>query len=203
MSSTTPSEPAGRRRHAPPEARRAQIVAAAFQCFSEKGYHPTTMDDVVRASGLSKGALYWHFDSKQDVFLAVFDAFAAELFAAFRRIADEPGPVAPRLRRLGDQIVALLGEHGQRLDVWIGFFSHPHARERFASVYRESRELIAGMVRDGIARGEIRDLPVEGVAAALTAAIEGLMLQAMVDESFDVGAHAETLWRILERGMAS
>ncbi len=202
-SSDTTRGSAGRRRRAPPEARRAQILAAAFRCFSEKGYHPTTMDDVVRASGLSKGALYWHFEGKQDVFLAVFDAFAAEVFDAFRAVAAEPGPVAPKLRRLGDRIVALLGAEGRGLDVWIEFFSHPRARERFASVYRQSRELIGDMVRDGIARGEIRDLPVEGVAAALTAAIEGLMLQAMVDGSFDVRAHAETLWQILERGVAA
>ena len=54
------------RRHASPEVRRAQILDAAQTCLARSGYHLTTMDDVVRESGLSKGSLYWHFDSKED-----------------------------------------------------------------------------------------------------------------------------------------
>ena len=38
------------------------------------------MDDLVRASGLSKGSLYWHFHSKEEVFTALFDSFVAELY---------------------------------------------------------------------------------------------------------------------------
>ena len=45
------------------------------------------MDDLVRESGLSKGSLYWHFRSKEDVFLSLFDAFAAQVFAAWEGAA--------------------------------------------------------------------------------------------------------------------
>ena len=65
----------------PAEERRAQILEAALQCFASKGFHTATMDDLVRASGLSKGSLYWHFESKEQVFLALFDAFAESGFA--------------------------------------------------------------------------------------------------------------------------
>ncbi|MEE8474443.1 MAG: helix-turn-helix domain-containing protein, partial [Myxococcota bacterium] len=55
-------------------------MRAALHCFAGKGFHAATMDDLVRAAGLSKGSLYWHFDSKEEVFLALFDAFALELY---------------------------------------------------------------------------------------------------------------------------
>jgi AcrR family transcriptional regulator len=48
--------------------RHAQIIKAALACFSRKGYTNTTMDDIVAESGLSKGSLYWYFDSKDDLF---------------------------------------------------------------------------------------------------------------------------------------
>ena len=55
--------PAGRRRLTP-QVRMAQILDAALAEFSERGYAATTMDDIARRSGLSKGGLYAHFASK-------------------------------------------------------------------------------------------------------------------------------------------
>jgi len=191
------------RRHAPPEERRAQILAAALACFSEKGYHAATMDDLVRASGLSKGSLYWHFRGKQDVFLAVFDRFAAEIFAAWDAAAAEVEDALELLRRFGEIAIEGVGSQGVLLRAWAEFFSHPEARERLAGVYRRSRETLAATLRRGIAQGEIRELPVEGMAAALTALIEGLLLQAMVDADFEIRAHWPTLWDLACGGIAA
>ena len=47
------------------EERRDQLIQAAITCFGEKGYYETSMDDIVREAGLSKGALYWYFKSKR------------------------------------------------------------------------------------------------------------------------------------------
>ena len=65
--------------HSSREMRREQILNAAQSCFGKTGYHKTRMDDIVRAAGLSKGALYWHFKSKDEIF---FDRFDREIFAA-------------------------------------------------------------------------------------------------------------------------
>ncbi len=64
-----PAEPGSDRRR-PAEVRRAQILDAAQRCFGAKGYHAATMDDLVRASGLSKGSLYWHFRSRSSMVAA-------------------------------------------------------------------------------------------------------------------------------------
>lgn len=53
------------------ESRREQITAAAFACFAENGFQRTSMADIIRASGLSAGAIYLHFASKQEIALAV------------------------------------------------------------------------------------------------------------------------------------
>ena len=56
-----------------------RILDAAVEIFAQKGYHDTRVDDIVKASGTSKGAVYFHFPSKQDVFLFVIDQFANRL----------------------------------------------------------------------------------------------------------------------------
>jgi AcrR family transcriptional regulator len=188
-------------RHAPPEHRRAQILLAALRCFADKGFHAATMDDLVRASGLSKGSLYWHFRSKEEVFLALFDAFMDDFFADWDAAGASRQPTLEVLRGVGERAVEKLCSQGWLLRAWVGFFAHPQARERLAEVYRRSRGRLAETLRRDIESGAIRDLPADGMAAALLASLEGLFLQAMVDADFDIRAHYAVVWEVVCRGM--
>ncbi|MBI3814338.1 MAG: helix-turn-helix transcriptional regulator, partial [Nitrospinae bacterium] len=53
------------------EVRRKQILESAIRCISRQGYHQTTMDDIASEAGLSKGALYWYFKSKDEILTAM------------------------------------------------------------------------------------------------------------------------------------
>jgi AcrR family transcriptional regulator len=55
---------------------RNRILKAAIQVFSNKGFHDTRVDEIVEISKTSKGAVYFHFPSKQDIFLGLVDEFA-------------------------------------------------------------------------------------------------------------------------------
>lgn len=63
-------------------ATRARILDGALDVFARKGYHRAIVDDIVRASGTSKGAVYHHFSNKEAVFLALVDEFAGRLAGA-------------------------------------------------------------------------------------------------------------------------
>ncbi|MBI3160168.1 MAG: TetR/AcrR family transcriptional regulator [Chloroflexi bacterium] len=58
---------------------RQKILDAAVKVFAAKGYHEARVDEIVVESGTSKGAVYFHFPSKQEIFLAVIDKFVALL----------------------------------------------------------------------------------------------------------------------------
>jgi AcrR family transcriptional regulator len=60
----------------PTQETRERILEAAVAVFASKGYHDTKVDDIVSASKTSKGAFYFYFPSKQDIFLALVDTFA-------------------------------------------------------------------------------------------------------------------------------
>lgn len=61
---------------------RDKILQAALEIFAEKGYHRALVDDIVRVSRTSKGAVYHHFPNKEALFLALVDEFSARLAEA-------------------------------------------------------------------------------------------------------------------------
>ena len=67
--------------------RKQQIFQAALHCFASQGYHQATMDDIAAESGLSKGALYWYFKSKKELFLSLFQEVLDQLGRQWTQIA--------------------------------------------------------------------------------------------------------------------
>ncbi len=200
----TPATGARPRRHASPEARRAQILAAALRCFSEKGYHEATMDDLAREAGLSKGSLYWHFKSKSEVFAGLSDAYALELVQAWDALAtSHDGGTIELLGRVGELSIETLTSHGELLRAWAEFIVHREVQESFAAIYRESRGRLGEWIRRGIDAGELRPVDPESLAASLTALVEGLLLQTLVDPDFEVRRHWRAGWTALARGIAT
>lgn len=59
----------------PKEVRRTEILEAAMWCFASKGYNGTTIDDITKKAGLTKGGLYHHFGSKWLIFKALIDTY--------------------------------------------------------------------------------------------------------------------------------
>src|SRR5207302_5087033 len=78
--------------------RRAQILAAAMACFARQGYHATSMDDVVRESGLSVGAIYSYFPSKEDLFLTLSEDHTQHTLAYLSQLFARPGSMAEKSR---------------------------------------------------------------------------------------------------------
>src|SRR3982750_3143286 len=96
--------------HAQEQQRRDQILAAAMGCFARQGYHATSMDDVVRESGLSVGAIYSYFASKEDLFLALSDDRADQTLAYRNELFRRPGPMAEKTQQAVDYFFAMLSD---------------------------------------------------------------------------------------------
>jgi AcrR family transcriptional regulator len=75
-------------------ATRRAIVLAARELFAEAGYEATTIEDIVRRAGVSKGALYHHYADKVEVLVAVYEDLEAELVESLLAVAAETDPVA-------------------------------------------------------------------------------------------------------------
>jgi AcrR family transcriptional regulator len=72
------------------EISRGEILDAALACFAARGYHETSVDDIAARAGLSKGAIYWHFAGKRELFLALVDRFSERALRELEAVADAP-----------------------------------------------------------------------------------------------------------------
>jgi AcrR family transcriptional regulator len=161
-----------------------------MRCFGDRGYHVATMDELARAAGLSKGSLYWYFRSKEDLLLALFDSFSQEVLASFQELERSGQPVIEGLAHVGSATIERLGAALPMTRAWLEFLAHPEARQRMARDYDEVRARLARLLSRAAERGELRPIDVESTAAGFVAAVEGLLVQAFVDPTFD----ARVLW---------
>ena len=186
-------------RHEAPEVRRAQILAAALECFSATGFHGASMEKIAKTAGLSKGALYWHFKNKNDLFLGLFDLFISENFDAWARI--DRTDVLSILNQQGELVLNRLLESRALLDVWLEFLSHREASEKMSMAYASSREMIAHLLLEGMQKGEIRTVNAIAFSGMFTAMLEGLLVQALLDSDFDPRPAWAEGFGVLARGL--
>jgi TetR/AcrR family transcriptional regulator, transcriptional repressor of aconitase len=164
------------------EARRTQILSAAVRCFARRGYYETTIEDLVAETGLSRGALYLYYPSKEAIYLAISERWSCGLEEAIRaRLAPDLSPAAT-LRVL----IEVTGEHVQAeadacrilMEGWNLERHIPALAERARQGHERSLAGLGHLLRAGIASGEFRaDLQVESQALLLEATIHGLMMQ--------------------------
>jgi len=180
MNATVPEAPLVRPRGRPRndvtrEATRRRILDAAREEFSRQGYHATSVDDVVRASGLSKGGFYFHFPSKDAVFEVLHDELAEALYArALGAAVQETEP----LDRLAAGVRAFLrGCHELQSARLV--FAHPGGTHELLERKRaEATDRFAGLVQVSLdearAAGQLPPVNTRVLARALVGAFTEL-----------------------------
>ncbi len=166
------------------QAVRARIVDAALRVFAEKGYHEATMQDVVRRSGLSVGAIYTYFRSKDDLFLAGCDVTNG---VAMGELADR----LVRGRSVVDKLAIAIGFFLDAVDgpegapgmasVLVSQWSRAeHEPQVRASLTRRREQLLGAaqlLLREGVATGELPAwIDAEALASGYILLLDGLLL---------------------------
>jgi AcrR family transcriptional regulator len=163
---------------------RERIVSAAVRVFTDKGFHSSTIADVCRESGLSVGAIYTYFASKEELFHQSCDLIAARgLDELAERLVDAT-TTAERMAIAIDLYVETIDEYagapGQisLVQAWAEADREPGVREMLAA--RRERLVGAGgyLLRQGIASGELPAwLDVDAVTRGFLGLLDGLLLQ--------------------------
>jgi AcrR family transcriptional regulator len=168
------------------EERRRQILDAARQVFSQKGLNATKVSDVAAAAGLSQGLVYHYFDSKDDLFMAVFEEWvASSTYSAYAEEVLAAASAADQLRAFARAASHMMAESAAFLPVQMGFWSrilhHEAIRERFRQFFAGLRTALAQIIRAGVESGEFRATDAETLAGIAIAVYDGLVLQWVAD----------------------
>jgi AcrR family transcriptional regulator len=189
---------------ASPELRREEILAAALSCFAERGYHETTVDDIASRAGLSKGAVYWHFAGKREIFLTALDLYVEESLARFRAAAVGSKTAREGLERISDAALATVPESGL-VEATLDFLAHAtrddEFRVRFRRLWTGCSELVGAQLQRGIDSGEFRSFDTEAMATAMFAAMDGLFVQSVVLPEIRPAPIWKTTLEILLKGV--
>ncbi len=141
--------------------RRNEMLSTALDAFAERGYDGTSIADLAEATGLSKAAFSYHFDSKDDILVELAEPLLSDLEAVVE--GREPPGTAVELRSLLDDYIDALLRH-RTIAVWVdgdkSVASHPSIGARLDENNREMRILLAG--RDASRRDRVRASAVLG-----------------------------------------
>ena len=162
--------------------RKNQILDTATAVFARRGFHQARMDDIVQESGLSKGAIYWYFKSKDDIILALAQRFFDPEVADIQARLSQEGSVCDRLRAYIQRVVCdvqHMDESGV-IPLIYEFYAlatrHEPARQCIHGYFRAITYALVVLVQQGMDGGEFRPAPPFVIAAAIGSLIEGTIL---------------------------
>jgi AcrR family transcriptional regulator len=138
---------------------RGRLMTAAIGVFARKGYAATTVREIVEAAGVTKPALYYHFGSKEGIYLAMMREALSEFEATAARALDWEGPAEERIVRYLDAMFALILDHLDVMRVLDGIYYGPPQGAPpfdFEGIHRRFIEIVERLVREGIESGEFR-----------------------------------------------
>ena len=164
--------------------RSRQILDAARRCFVDKGFHRASMSDVIRESGLSAGAVYSYYSSKEELIAAV----ARSIFVAYESgitSFDDPGeqPASPEaaVRALAERVLLEIAPmtDGFRmvLTVWGEAANNPELRDTVGDIVRGLRSVFERVLTDWRSAGH--ELPAEPaiLAQVMVSVMQGVVVQ--------------------------
>jgi AcrR family transcriptional regulator len=128
------------------EARRDQIVDAALLCFASKGFHRTSMADIIAGSGLSAGAIYLHFDGKQQIALAVAQRILGNRMVEFaERLRDGDGlpPPSSMLRLMMTGLTSEVRDPRLLVQLWGEAVTDPEVSLMIGPIFAEVRKVMS------------------------------------------------------------
>ena len=174
-----------KRRTEPPEVRRLQLIMAAIDSISKRGFSDTTLKHVTETANLSHGVVNYHFDSKEALYDAALGFLAQEHYENWLKYYEAAEPTAAH--RLAAIIRADFDKSictHKRLAVWFAFWGQAKYRPNYLKIHNkydnERYDRILHLCGELIADGGYDDLDPEKTARAVEAMSDGAWLSLML-----------------------
>ncbi len=181
------------------ELRRARILDAAEVCFAGNGFHRTSMQDICRQAGISAGALYIYFDSKEALIEGISTRNREDVLAAFTQLG-ETRDFQAGLEMLLRECVLNQPEHKSRL--WLDIGAEATRNDRIRQTVENCDRQVMGAMTELLERaaaaGTIAPvMPIPVIAEAMAAMADGLFWRGAIKPQFDAANIGRTMLAML------
>ena len=158
--------------------RKNQILKAALSVIVEKGYERSRMDDIVQSSKLSKGAIYWYYKSKKEVYLSLVDHWVKNYNSGFIKNLEKHSAASAQLKGLFDYFIKQFDKDPAAFKILVEFWSlsgrDSDFNDKLQKVYSELLEYIVKIIQDGVDSGEFKNVNPRITALSILINIEGI-----------------------------
>jgi AcrR family transcriptional regulator len=159
---------------------RDKILDSAKRLFEQKGYHETSMDEIVNTSGMSKGAIYGYFDSKEALFESLQEKEYAELLERAERLLTAEGTAQSKLEKVAD-VYFLSHDEPSRdqcrmsLQFSAASLNMSPVQGKVENQFVRIHALLSTILKEGIRNGEFRKgIDTDSIASLLFSTFKGL-----------------------------
>ena len=172
--------------------RKEQIMSAALSVVVAKGYDQSRMDDIVEKSQLSKGAIYWYYKSKKEVYLSLVDYWFVQYSSDVVDTLQQQESASDQLKALFDFFIEQFDKNPATFKLLVEFWRlaglNPDFNAKLQQVYSDFLEYIIEIIKVGIANGEFKNVEPRITALSILINIEGITWFTLFDKS-GVEAH--------------
>ena len=186
--------------------RKAQILNAAESIFTKKGFYEARMDDIAEETGLSKGAVYLYFKSKNDLIIAILDRIFQNEFKQLENLGQQEPSASKAIWKLTDTIANDIVRLLRLIPIIYGFlalaFRNKYVQRALKQYIDRYLNILIPMIQRGIDSGEFRQVDPREVAIAAGAIIEGTILLWAYDKTVvDPERHIRSGMKLLLEGV--
>lgn len=169
------------------EERKDQIMNAAEEVFSQKGFSDARMDDIAEETGLSKGTLYLYYKSKDDLIIAILDRIFQREFKAFENLDLTSMSATDAIWVFVETTTKDIKIMMRLLPITYEFmglaFRNKLVQKTFKAYLNYYMDLLVPVIQHGIDSGEFRPADAQEIAIAMGAILEGTLLLWVYDSS--------------------
>lgn len=165
------------------EETKTRILESAIKLFSGHGYNKASVDDICREAGISKGAFYHHFESKQALFLAVLDGWLKTIDTAIEESKDKTAPETFMLMTQAFPYLFKTAGEGlpMFLEFWLQASRDKQIWEASIAPYRRYHKYFTSLIKKGVKEGSFVDVDPGLTSRMIVSAAMGLLLQSLLD----------------------
>jgi AcrR family transcriptional regulator len=176
------------------EETRTRIMDAAIRLFSTRGFNAASVDDICTEAGISKGAFYHHFETKQALFLALLDGWLQAIDNAIEASKDRTAPET--FMQMTEAFPSIFKTAGEGLPMFLEFWLRASRDKTIweASIapYRRYHKYFTSLIKKGVEEGSFIEVDPELASRMIVSTAMGLFLQSMLDPK---GANWENVAR--------
>ena len=188
------------------EERKSQILNAAEDVFTKKGFDEARMDDIAGETGLSKGSLYNYFKSKDDLILAILDRIFQREFKIFESLDLASVSATDAIWSFAETTSKDVKMMMRLLPITYEFmglaFRNKLVQKAFKTYFNHYMDILVPIIQHGIDSGEFRPADAKEVALAMGAIMEGTLLLWVYDKSLvDPEVHIRSGMKLLLEGV--